>query len=353
MARSTATARDALAARRQELAEATVEKHFGLLPHLAERYGSQGRQKCHEDALYHLSYLAEALGVGSPSLFTDYVAWAAVMLESRGIPVEHLVFNLACLRDVLAERLPEEAARVAGEYLEAGAQRLAAEVTMPPSFLQENDELDDVAQRYLARLLAADRRGAQALIAEVLDAGWPLQEIYERVFERTQREVGSLWQLNRISVAQEHFCTAATQQIMAGLYHRIVQAEPTQRTAVVTCAGGEFHQIGTRMVADFLEMDGWDVLFLGANTPASSIVDMVAEHRARLLGISATVAPNVRTVVEIIEAVRASEQTAAVKVLVGGNPFMVDPDLWRLVGADAMAASARDAVEVAGRLVTP
>jgi methanogenic corrinoid protein MtbC1 len=41
---------------------------------------------------------------------------------------------------------------------------------------------------------------------------------------------------------------------------------------------------------------------------------------------------------------------ARVKIIVGGYPFAVIPDLWERVGADAVAAGAEDAVAAARRL---
>jgi methanogenic corrinoid protein MtbC1 len=39
-----------------------------------------------------------------------------------------------------------------------------------------------------------------------------------------------------------------------------------------------------------------------------------------------------------------------VKIIVGGSPFAILPDLWHQVGADAVAATAEEAVAVANRV---
>jgi methanogenic corrinoid protein MtbC1 len=39
-----------------------------------------------------------------------------------------------------------------------------------------------------------------------------------------------------------------------------------------------------------------------------------------------------------------------VKIIVGGFPFGIMPDLWKQVGADAVAAGAEDAIAAANRL---
>jgi methanogenic corrinoid protein MtbC1 len=157
--------------------------------------------------------------------------------------------------------------------------------------------------------------------------------------------------MNQLSVAQEHYCTAATQLIMSQLYPQIFAAERVGHRLVATCVSGELHEIGVRMVADLLEMEGWDTYYLGANTPADSVIRALVEREAQLLGISATITFHVSSVADLIARLRASDAGRTVKVLVGGYPFNVSRDLWRQVGADGCAHDAQGAVELAKEMV--
>ncbi len=161
--------------------------------------------------------------------------------------------------------------------------------------------------------------------------------------------MGRLWQTNQISVAQEHFCTAATQMVMSQLYPYLFTGEHKERRALVACVGGELHEIGARMVADFFEMSGWDSAFLGANTPPESILRMAEERRADVLALSATMTFHVSRVRDLIAAARAASLPA--RILVGGYPFNLSPDLWRKVGADGYAPDAAGAVTAAEQVL--
>jgi methanogenic corrinoid protein MtbC1 len=163
--------------------------------------------------------------------------------------------------------------------------------------------------------------------------------------------MGRLWQTNEVSVAQEHYVTAATQLIMGQLYSYIPMAARNGNRVVVTCAGGELHEIGARMVADLLEMEGWDSYFLGANSPLASILSAVAEREADILAVSVTIHYNVEAARKLIGEVRRSADAASLKVLIGGRPFLVTPNLWSTVGADAFAPDAEQAAAAAARLV--
>lgn len=341
----------AIDAQRGSLAEEMTARQYQLQPELALRYGEAGRAKCLQDAHFHLAYLAEAIAAGSPALFADYVAWAKVMLESRGIPPADLAVNLGVLRDVLGRELPGETAALAAGFVAAGLERLPELPSDLPSLLPDSEPLGGLARRYLDSLLAGDRRTASRLVLDAVEGGVDVRDIYLHVFQPAQREVGRLWQVNRLSVAQEHFCTAATQLIMSQLHPRIFAAERNGHGAVVTCVSGDLHEIGVRMVSDFLEMEGWDTFYLGANTPAPAILKALEDRRAGVLAVSATLTSHVRAVADLIAAVRSSPVGERVRILVGGYPFNVEPDLWRQIGADAVAGNAQDAVLTAGKLV--
>src|SRR5262245_12304032 len=96
----------ALEDRRQALAEEAVARQYERRPALRQRYGEVGRAKCVQDTAYHLAHLTGALAADSPALFDDYLLWARDLLAARGVGPEDVAENLACLRDVVAERLP-------------------------------------------------------------------------------------------------------------------------------------------------------------------------------------------------------------------------------------------------------
>lgn len=340
----------ALDARRRALAEAVTARQYELRPDLAERYGERGRAHCLQDAEYHLSYLADAIATSSPPLFADYADWARVMLVSRGIPNEDLAHNLEVFCEVLQRELPGAPGGLACEYVEAGLNRLKGEETAAALEVCQTDPLFELSQRYMSELLDGKRHAASRLILKSVESGVSIRDIYLHVFQRTQHEIGRLWQTNRLSVAQEHYCTAATQLIMSQLYPYIFSSEKNGRTLVATCVAGDLHEIGVRMVTDFFEMEGWDTFYLGANTPKADLLRMLAERRVDVLAVSATMTFHVRMVADLIAAVRSSLGDS-VKVLVGGYPFNVDAELWRRIGADGSASDAGEAIVLAGQLV--
>jgi methanogenic corrinoid protein MtbC1 len=138
---------------------------------------------------------------------------------------------------------------------------------------------------------------------------------------------------------------------MSQLYPHIFASEKNGRTMVGACVAGDLHEIGMRMVCDFFEMEGWDTMNLGANTPTDDLMKLLAERKPDVLGVSATVPYHVAPVRQLIEKVRATPACAGVVILVGGYAFKVVPGLWRAVGADGTSDSAGGAIALALELM--
>lgn len=340
----------ALSQRQGAVAEALVEREFAAHPDLTERYGALARHKSLQDANYHLDCLIQATAAGNATLFADYIAWVKVVLARRGVSGIDLAFHLDCLDEALAAELPDNAQAPARKIL-AHTRRLLPDFPDDlPCLIDAGQPHAALAHQYLNALLRGDRQHASRLILDAADRGTDIRAIYLDVFQRAQREIGRLWQTNHISVAQEHYCTAATQLIMSQLYPRIFSGNKNGLTFVGTCVAGNLHEIGVRMVADFFEMEGWDTHYLGANTPPEGVVQHLAERQADILGISATLTSQLDQVEALIRRVRGSPDGSRVRILVGGYPFNLDPELWKKLGADGHGSDAADAVALATRL---
>lgn len=303
------------------------------------------------EATAFVQHLSEAVSAGRPDLFVDHVAWAKAHGAASGRPASDLGANLEALRGALATCLAPAVADKAADIVDAGLRALPSLPDDAAPSLDPGAPLAPMASEYIEALLAGDRDRASRLITEAARSGTSIRDLYLHVFQASQREIGRRWQMNEVSIAQEHFCTAATQMIMSQLYPYLFAHEQNGRVLVATCVGGDLHEIGIRMVADFFEMDGWDTFYLGANTPSPEVAQMVRERRADVLAVSATMTFHVNRVQDLIDAVRHESGLERVRILVGGYPFQVDPSLWRTIGADSTAEDAGAAVAEANRLM--
>lgn len=328
-----------------------IEEHKKERPEVFASYKGKG-DHCVQDTKYHLIFLFDAVSIDSPRLFINYVAWAKVLMSHIGVTSEIFRENLEHIRKQCRNELEEPFASKVDLVLEMTLGEYQEMPDSLPSFIDVDDENGKIAFTYLEQVLKGDRHAAQGTIKNALAKGLGLKEIYLSIFQTTQYEIGRRWQHRLISVAQEHYVSGVTQQLMSQMYPDIA-SKGFKGVLVVTCVGNELHEMGARMIADFLEMDGWDANYLGSNTPTPAVISLLKERKAKGLFVSATMGFNVNNVRQLVEEVRSDPELSEVKIVVGGYPFNNVEGLWRLVGADGYAKDADEVVRVANDLIKP
>ena len=208
---------------------------------------------------------------------------------------------------------------------------------------------DSRQSMFLDALLRADHKEVLAMAGKVKNAA-DFEYFLLFVIQPSMYEIGRLWERGKVSVAQEHLASSIVSRAMSQLYTAIVSVKPTKGLAVITAAPNEFHELGAWMVSDLLELDGWQVRYLGANTPVADLLELLVDFQPRLLAVSVAMPFNLDEVRKLITAIRKKESLQAMKIMVGGRVFMTVPDIWSDIGADATAGNAREAVNVARQL---
>jgi len=333
------------------LAQWTVERHAAADPTLPERYGQSWRSDWVSNVEARLAYLAQAVAVRCPEVFAMSMLWNREAITARDGRAHDLEASLHHIKSVIADELPQPAAHAAVECVHA-ALTVLGQPQKPESSDGITSPHRDVVLRYLEFLLSSKRAEALGLVLDLARSGTPIVNLYVNVLQPAQAEIGRLWHRNEISIADEHYATAATQELMVRLREHAIPAKRRDIRIVAASVGGDFHEIGIRMVADCFELDGWDIMYLGANLPASDAVREVRERKAQVLAISASTFLHLRDTGILIDAVRAEPGCAHVKIIVGGPPFNLITNLWQGLGADGHGKSATDGVELANRLIS-
>lgn len=284
---------------------------FARHPEWQTRFGALGRRRCTEDARFHLSFLAGAVQAGSPELFADYVRWCADMLAARQIDRAHLAEHL----DLVEEHLELERGLgdFVGEFLDAARTAIAGPTTIAE---EAADERTPLRLAYLAAALAGKRGEAWQVTREARRKGLSIEGIYRDLVLWTQRRLGELWAGAKITVAAEHMASAVTQSVIGRLYAEIPGDRPAGRT-LMAGVEGELHVLPAQIASDLLEIDGWDVAFVGTNATDASVLAAIAAQKADVLGLSVTMAFNLPRTVALARAAR--ERFTTLPIVIGGR----------------------------------
>jgi methanogenic corrinoid protein MtbC1 len=202
----------------------------------------------------------------------------------------------------------------------------------------------DLRRDYLKEILLGQRKKALDLIMGAYHDGFAIPGIYMDIFQEALYEIGRLWETNQITVAEEHMGTAITQYVMSNLYQHLEVGDRKRGKLLITGVQGELHQVGAHMVADILEADGWDVMFLGTNVPAEAVIRSIKKHQADLFGISSTMLFNIAKVTTLVEAVR-KEYGNSVRIMLGGGAFRTLQGLPPELEGCTVALNLKDAID--------
>lgn len=310
------------------------QKNYG---NYLKRYSQEDIRKCQEDFEYHTLFLLSSISLNSEALFLDYCKWFRELSLSLGIPIESVVESFNLIVKATQEIIGGEVGKVAERYVELGIKELKKASESQETYF---NPLKNYLEEYINLIFSGKRNEAFKMILNLISSGTEIRDIYNFIFREALYKVGLLWQFGKITVVHEHFFTASTQLIMSQLYPYIFsKAVPRNGIVVVgACVSGELHEIGLRMVCDLLELEGFDTHYLGANTPASGIIEYAYEKNAKAILLSATITFHLEKLKEMIEEIRSDPRMKDVKIIVGGRPFTIDKELYKTVGADATAS---------------
>jgi trimethylamine corrinoid protein len=201
--------------------------------------------------------------------------------------------------------------------------------------------LDPLTNQLRDALESLDRPRIEALFQRAISAQPPMQ-VVENLIVPVLEQLGEAWDTGRIALSQIYMSSRICEDLVA----RVLPPTAPQRKSLPPHAIvvlNDYHMLGKRIVLSVMRASGFDVLDYG-RMDVDELVKRVLADRVGILLISVLMLPAALQVKAVRAALDASG--SRVRIVVGGAPFLFDPELWREVGADAMGRSAADAVEI-------
>lgn len=180
--------------------------------------------------------------------------------------------------------------------------------------------------------------------------GLSIIEVYETLLTPALNEMTSSGNEN-IDIWQEHIRTSLIKTIIENLLPD-VEAErkgansASDKTVAVICPPEEYHDVGARMAADVLSIAGFNVVFVGSNTPLRVFEAGLASEKINFIAISISNPYHLVSARRIIDGIRSG--FPGVRVIIGGHAIQEHPDIAEVLHADFKAASLHDLLELKG-----
>jgi methanogenic corrinoid protein MtbC1 len=204
---------------------------------------------------------------------------------------------------------------------------LARELTVPLEWLRRNLHdfyaykpaaervLSPEGQSFLNLILERRRRDAAEYVISLRDTGFAPARLFSEIIMPALAEVGLMWQRNEISVADEHAATEICRYVIYRVIDTMPREAPLPYKILVACVPGEEHELGARVLADYLETRGWAVTFLGRSTPEDDLI--AASNGVDVAVLSVTMIANLPAARDLLARLRG--EVPGTRTAVGGR----------------------------------
>jgi MerR family transcriptional regulator, light-induced transcriptional regulator len=197
-----------------------------------------------------------------------------------------------------------------------------------------------------------DRLDKEQCVNYVLDkiAGYEIDivTLYKEILTPVQYEDLCKKGKNDDCIWQEHVRTSIIRTIIECCYPYVIKERDhkyvsiLKSRAVVVCPTEELHEIGPRMIADYFTLCGFNVLFIGANTPQKDILNGIKYFVPEFVAISITNYYNLLAGRNTVQQITEIKGSLSFKVILGGQACRTNPAACAQMGADMILDSFED-----------
>jgi methanogenic corrinoid protein MtbC1 len=206
---------------------------------------------------------------------------------------------------------------------------------------------------FVAAVRSADDACAERFINAVLAEGASVESVYLDLLAPSARRLGELWDNDECDFVEVTVSLGRMQRMLRDLSQvflaDVSHGEPVG-SVLLTCIPGEQHTLGIIIVCEFLLRDGWRVL-VGAPWSESDLLTMVATEWYDVIGFSVGHESRLPILQRDIQRLKSASRNPHVQFMVGGQVFSDNPPFADQVGASAIAGDAREAPQLARRLL--
>lgn len=211
-----------------------------------------------------------------------------------------------------------------GEVARLDASALEALVETPSraEAAAPDDAVDAIVASALAAAERLDAAGVEAALKRGLLA-FGGTTLIDRVVSRFLTSVGDRWHAGTLSPAHEHLASTAVRRVIGWIADAYSVSARAPKLLVATPAG-EQHEFGAMLVAAAAIEEGWRVVYLGTDLPASDIASAAKQAGARAVALSLVYAAEPAGLDAVWQTARALPR--GVPLLVGGAAAMAQAD---------------------------
>lgn len=298
----------------------------------------------------HLDFILNVINLNDFSLLEKAIPWVYATYTNKGFSFDYF----PVLFDAFI-----------AAYCSLFDEKTAGSLSMIYDYLKDNHDLHvstaakttdnetgansypgKTNEAFLSFLISGKYRDCVEMTKKSIKTKDDIVNFYIGTIQPCMYDVGRLWHENKISVAHEHLASSIISRVMAYIYTEYYQFEMTRGSGMISAVCNEYHEMGARMTADILDINGWNTKFLGSDTPVPELLKLLKEDKPDFLGLSVTMTFNLRHLSELLSRIKSDPGLGSIKIILGGLVFNQNPGLLSKFPHDGYAKDASECLRL-------
>jgi len=211
--------------------------------------------------------------------------------------------------------------------------------------------MSDALQSVKDALGTFDKDNTEKAVNEALESGATARQIFDVLIE-AMTAIGKRFEKMEVFLPEVMKATDAMKATFEVLVPLMVESDDLPEkvgTVIFGTVKGDIHNVGKDMVVSVMNTQGFDVIDLGVDVPASKFYEAAQQHNPDIVAVCAIMSSTIPIQKDVIDYFVAQGDRGNYKFLVGGGS--TNPGWAEKIGADGWGKDAVEATEVALGLV--
>ena len=206
--------------------------------------------------------------------------------------------------------------------------------------------MQHIRQEFMDSILNLDELAAKQVL-ERCTKGASSMYCIEEVIVPVMESIGEAWDNGDVALSQVYMGGRICEELVDILLPPESNLRKSQPN-IALVVFNDHHTLGKRIVYTYVRAAGYELKDYGIMNDAQSLFNAIKRDRIEALLISVLMLHSALKIKELTDMLK--KEGYALKLIVGGAPFRFDPDLYKEIGADAMASNASEIPQILEQL---
>jgi len=193
-----------------------------------------------------------------------------------------------------------------------------------------------------------DLDGIEERVQACLDSGISPEEIIEQGISRGLDIVGQKFEEGEYFLGE---LVMAGEVVKTGMTRVSAVMDPAKAKqkgkVVIATVEGDIHEIGKNILGMILSTAGWEVIDLGVNVPAATIIETVKSSGSQFIGLSVLLTTMIGEIKKVVDGLTEAGLREQVRIAIGGA--CCSQDLADRMAVDAYGETAVEGTRIFDR----